>query len=119
SPSAEIRTLVLTRDTALTTTFSEIALEFGIFAQRSANKNSGVPDELGDTKYEGLCIDFDTVPQTVAILSSLRQNPINKNAVIFAVVGSADARQRAREQGATFVLQRPLENEDVRRVLHA
>jgi hypothetical protein len=39
--------------------------------------------------------------------------------VVFAVVGSPDSRQRARDQGATFVLERPLEGEGVRRVLQA
>lgn len=117
TPSAEIRTLVVTRDSTLTPAFTEVAGEFGISAQKSAYKNGGVPEELGATKYEGLCIDFDTVAQTVEILAGIRQNPINKNAVIFAVVGSADARQRAREQGATFVLERPLQPEGIRRVL--
>lgn len=119
SLGAEIRTLVLTKDSTLNTTFGEIAREFGILAQKSNDKNGGVPEELGATKYEGLCIDFDTVSQTAPILTSVRQNPINRNTVIFAVVGSADSRRRAREQGATFLLDRPLQGEEVRRVLQA
>lgn len=115
--SAEIRSLVLTKDSALMSTFNEVAREFGVSAQKSATKDGGIPEELGATKYEGVCIDFDTVAQTVAILSSIRQNSLNKSAVIFAVVGSADARQRARDQGATFVLERPLRSEELRRVL--
>ena len=117
SPGPEIRTLVLTKDNALTTAFGEIALEFGISAQSSGNKNGGIPEELGTTKYEGLCMDFDTRQQPLVILAHVRQNPINKNTVIFAVVGSAEARQRAREQGAMFVLERPLKSDDLRRVL--
>src|ERR1700730_9028567 len=118
-PAAEIRALVMTRDAGLTATFTEISREFGITAQRSSNNNGGVPEELSRSKYEALVIDFETIPQTVEILASIRQSPANRNAVIFAVVGSADTRQRAREQGATFLLEQPLQADGIRRVLQA
>ncbi len=119
SSEAEIRALVVTRDTGLTATFTDISREFGISAQNSKSSNGGVPDELTLSKYEALLIDFETVPQTVPIFTTIRQSPANRNAVVFAVVGSADSRQRARDQGATFVLERPLEGEGIRRVLQA
>jgi PilZ domain len=74
---------------------------------------------LSLSKYEALLIDFETVPQTVPIFTTIRQSAANRNAVVFAVVGSPDSRQRARDQGATFVLERPLEDEGIRRVLQA
>jgi hypothetical protein len=117
--SAEIRTLVVTRDAGLATTFGQVSGEFGISAQRSANGSGGIPEELGLAKYEALLIDFETVPQTISILTSLRQSPANKNAVVFAVVGSADSKRRARDQGATFLLERPLHGPEIRRVLQA
>jgi hypothetical protein len=119
SAVAEIRALVVTRDTELTTTFTEISREFGIIAQRTSNNNGGVPEELGRSKYEALVIDFETIPQTVAIFASIRQSPANRNAVVFGVVGSAETRQRARDQGATFLLERPLQADGIRRVLQA
>jgi PilZ domain len=119
SSTTEIRALVVTRDAGLTTTFTEISREFGITAQRSSNNNGGVPEELGRSKYEALVIDFETIPQTLAILASVRQSPANRNAVVFAVVGSGDTRQRAHDQGATFLLERPLQGEGIRRVLQA
>jgi PilZ domain len=119
SSAAEIRALVVTRDTGLTATFTDISREFGISAQKSKSSNGGVPDELSLSKYEALLIDFETVPQTVPIFTTIRQSPANRNAVVFAVVGSPDSRQRARDQGATFVLERPLEGEGIRRVLQA
>jgi hypothetical protein len=119
SSAAEIRALVVTRDTGLTATFTDISREFGITAQKSKSSNGGVPDELSLSKYEALLIDFETVPQTVPIFTTIRQSPANRNAVVFAVVGSPDSRQRARDQGATFVLERPLEGEGIRRVLQA
>ena len=119
SSAAEIRALVVTRDTSLTATFTDISREFGISAQKSKSSNGGVPDELSLSKYEALVIDFETVPQTIPIFTTIRQSPANRNAVVFAVVGSPDSRQRARDQGATFVLERPLEGEGIRRVLQA
>lgn len=116
---AEIRALVVTRDTELTTTFTDISREFGISAQTSSDCNGGVPKELTLSKYEALVIDFETIPQTVSIFSTIRQSPANRNAVVFAVVGSADTRQRAQDHGATFLLQRPLEHDGIRRVLQA
>jgi len=117
--SAEIRALVVTQDTGLTATFTDISREFGISAQKSKTRNGGVPEELSLSKYEALLIDFETVPQTVPIFTTIRQSPANRNAVVFAVVGSPDSRQRARDQGATFLLERPLEGEGMRRVLQA
>jgi PilZ domain-containing protein len=119
SPAAEIRALVVTRDMGLTATFTDISREFGISAQKSKSSNGGVPDELTLSKYEALLIDFETVPQTIPIFTTIRQSPANRNAVVFAVVGSPDSRQRARDQGATFLLERPLEGEGIRRVLQA
>jgi len=119
SSATEIRALVVTRDAGLTTMFTEISREFGITAQRSSNNNGGVPEELSLFKYEALVIDFETVPQTVTILERLRHSPANRNAVVFAVVGSADTRQRARDQGATFLLEQPLQEDGIRRVLQA
>jgi hypothetical protein len=119
SSATEIRALVVTRDAGLTTTFTDISREFGVIAHKSSNKNGDVPEELGLSKYEALVIDFETIPQTVAILATMRQSPANRTAVVFAVVGSPATRQRARDQGATFVLESPLQGDEIRRVLQA
>jgi hypothetical protein len=110
---------MVTQDSRLATSFGEISKEFGIFAQRTNSGTSGIPPELGASKYEALLLDFETVPYTKPILTRLRQSPANRNAVIFAVVGDANSRQRAREEGATFFLQRPLDGSETRRVLQA
>src|SRR5579884_1782296 len=119
SNAAELRALMVTQDSRLAASFGEISKEFGIFAQRTQGGNAGIPAELGAAKYEALLLDFETVPYTKPILTRLRQSPANRNAVIFAVVGDANSRQRAREEGATFFLQRPLEGTETRRVLQA
>jgi hypothetical protein len=119
SVAVEIRALVVTSDSSLVRAFAQISREFGIDAQAVNGAASAVPAELGGSKYEALLIDYETVPQSVSILKSIRESKMNRNAVVFAVVGSTDARQRARDQGATFVLERPLRKDETRRVLHA
>lgn len=119
SAEVELRALVVTQDSGLTAAFMDVSREFGISAQKSRNNKGGVPEELGLSKYEALLIDFETISQTVPILTTVRQSPANRNAVVFAVVGSPDSRQRARDEGATFLLERPLEDEGIRRVLQA
>jgi PilZ domain len=119
SPAVEIRALVVTHDPGSAATFIQVSSEFGISAQPTRGNDGGIPEELGFAKYEALLLDFETVPQTVRILTTLRRNPANRNAVVFAVVGSDDSRRRARDQGATFLLERPLKTDQTRRVLQA
>jgi hypothetical protein len=118
SEAAEIRALVVTGDPSVMATFSKTFREFGVHTERSATKG-GVPQELGLAKYEALLIDFDTTRETLPIFSTVRSSPANRNAVIFALVSDAVTRQRAVHQGATFVLERPLQNDEIRRVVHA
>ncbi len=115
--AAEIRALVLTRDSGLATAFAEASREFGIETQRSGSV--GTPSELGASKYEALLIDFETITQPGTVFRVLRQSPANRTAVVFAVVGDPDTRQCARDQGATFLLERPLKGDAIRRVLQA
>jgi hypothetical protein len=119
SSSAEMKALVVTQDAGLARAFTQISVEFGISAQMTGNRGGGFPEELRAAKYEALLIDFETVSQTSSILTRLRQSPANKNTVVFAVVGTDDSRRRARDEGATFLLERPLKGEETRRVLHA
>ena len=95
--AAEIRTLLVTPDVWLATSFTSISRELGIDAERSG-KADGVPEELGRTKYEAVLVDFDNVPDTLSILARVRASPANKNAVIFAVASGA-SREQAIEQG--------------------
>lgn len=119
SAVTEIRALLVTNDGGLVSTFAEISKEFGIQAHRSEPHTGAIPPELSAAKFEALLIDFETISQTAAIFSGLRQSPANHNAVVFAVVGNAEARHRAQAQGATFVVERPLERDAMRKVLHA
>ena len=116
--TAEIHALLVTPDPWLVMNFTDVSRELGIDAQRSG-KTGGVPEELGRAKYEAVLVDFDTVPETLAILASVRESPANRNALVFAVATDIGHRQQALRQGATFIFERPLEAAEIRRVLYA
>ena len=113
-----LRTLVVTSDPWLTENFSQIATEVGIEAQLSAG-GSGIPDELTGVKYEGVLLDFDVVPDAMAVLAAVRQSRSNENAVVFAVVTDAAQGHRILENGADLLLERPLDAKQIRRALYA
>ncbi len=116
SPS-EIRALVVTLDPWLGKTFDDLSREFGILAQASSSR--GALEELSREKFEALLMDFDTVADTAPILATLRGVPSNKAAVVLAVATGSERKMRAFSAGANFVLERPLEINEVRRTLGA
>ncbi len=116
--TAEIRALLVTPDPWLVKHFSSVCGELGIAAQRSATID-GVPDELGQAKYEAVLVDFDTVPETLTILAGVRESRGNRNALVFAVATDTANRHQALRQGANFIFERPVDAKEIRRVLYA
>ncbi len=116
--TAEIRALLVTPDPYLVNNFSAACRELGIDAQSSA-VDSDIPEELGQAKYEAILVDFDTVPKTPAIMSGIRESRGNRNALVFAVATNTAHRHQALLQGANFIFERPLDLNEMRRVLHA
>jgi hypothetical protein len=115
--SNAIRALMVTSDASLTANFMQISREVGIEAQASAT-TLGIPEELSIAKYEAVLLDFDLVPDAMAILTALRQSRSNQKAVVFAVATEAAQGKKALERGANLLLERPLETTQIRRVLH-
>ena len=109
--------LLLTADPPLVCAFTDIAEEIGIEAQ-SVGDSEGFSHQLGNAKYEGLVLDLDTVRAAIPVLGSVRESRPNKNAVVFAVATGAPQRDQALQDGAHFLLQRPIENSEIRRALH-
>ncbi len=109
---------MVSSDPWLTKNFSEIAREVGIEAQTSTG-NSGIPDELSVAKYEGVLLDFDLVPNAMAVLTAVRQSRSNENTVVFAVASDRVQGHKILENGADLLLERPLEAQQIRRALYA
>lgn len=116
--AVEIRALLVTPDLDLVSHFAGVCRELGIDADSSATPND-VPAELSCAKYEAVLVDFDTVPKTPSIMDSVRESRGNKTALIFAVATATEHRHRALRQGANFIFVRPLDPDEIRRVLYA
>ena len=115
--TADIRALLVTPDPWLLKHFTSVCGELGIEAQRSATTD-GVPEELGQAKYEAVLIDFDTVPETLTILTGVRESRGNRNALVFAVATDTSHRHQALRQGANFIFERPIDPNEIRRLLY-
>jgi hypothetical protein len=109
---------MVTTDPWLTANFAQIAREVGIEAQTSA-RNGGIPDELSGVKYEGVLLDFDVIPDAMAVLSAVRQSLSNEKAVVFAIATDAAQGHSVLENGANLLLERPLDAKQIRRALYA
>jgi len=115
--SGGMHMLLLTADPLLVCAFSDISREIGIQVQ-SADDFDGFSRQLSSAKYEGLVLDFDSVLAEIPILGSVRKNRPNSGAVVFAVATGANKRDMALQDGAHFLLQRPLENVEIRQTLN-
>jgi hypothetical protein len=115
--SGGMHILLLTADPLLTSAFTDESKEIGIEAQ-SVGDSDGFSRQLSSVKYEGLVLDFDTVPAAIPVLNSVRESRPNKDAVVFAVATGANKRDRALQDGAHFLLQRPIESREIKRTLH-
>jgi len=113
-----LRTLLVTPDNALAVTFAELSQELGIEAQPSSNVD-GIPDELQFAKYEAVLLDFDRVPEAGQILAKLRETPSSKTSVVFALASDTKQRQAALQSGANLLFERPFEESQIRRAIHA
>jgi hypothetical protein len=80
--------------------------------------SDGFSQQLSSAKYEGLVLDCDTVPAALSVLGRVRESRPNKDAVVFAVATGADRRNQALQDGAHFLLQRPIESAEIKRTLH-
>jgi DNA-binding response OmpR family regulator len=116
--SDEMQVLLLTADPLLVNAFTDISRELGIQGQ-STGDFDGFLQQFSSAKYEGLVLDVDTVPASVSAFGSVRESRPNKNTVIFAVATGAKHLDQALQGGAHFLLQRPIQNVEIRRTLHA
>lgn len=116
--NAMLRALLVTPDDSLVRTFAKLSRELGIEAYPSS-RTAGMPDELQHAKYEAVLLDFDRVPDANNILTTLRQSASGKSSVIFALVSDAARRQGVLQSGASLIVERPIEESQIRRALHA
>ena len=114
----QLRGLVLTTDSWLNSAFTKSAAEFGLETHlaRTASVASG---QLSRTKYEAVILDFDTIAQTSSVLAEIRKSPSNKTAVVFAVATDYLCMKAAAQDGANYLLCRPIDRAQIKRNLAA
>src|ERR1043165_717153 len=113
-----MRTLVVSADSSLVTTFGDASRDFGIEVELN-NDCRSLPDTLRNTKYEGVVVDFDTLPAALPAVGDVRKSQGNHSAVIFAVASDAERRDQALLAGAHFIVWRPLQKPELTNTLTA
>jgi hypothetical protein len=118
SAAERLHVLLLSADPLLVNTFTDISQEFGIQAHPSSATEHAA-EQLAQSKYEGVLVDFDTVSEARPIFAAARQSPSNKNAVLFAVASHATNALGALDDRAQFLLRRPLDTASMKQALCA
>jgi hypothetical protein len=113
---AKLHMLLLTADPLLVSNFTDISREIGV-ETLSVVDSDRFSQQLSSAKYEGIVLDFDTVPTAIPVLVRVREAS-NTNAVVFAVATGANDRDRALQDGAHFLLKRPVGGIEIRRILN-
>jgi DNA-binding response OmpR family regulator len=108
--------LVLTVEPSLVSTLKDVSKEFGIETE-SADCCRRVAEQLTQVKYEGLVLDFDTVPDARPLIAMARASQFNRNAVVFAIATSICHTDQALTDGAHFLLRRPLGANAIRKTI--
>ncbi len=113
-----LHVLLLSADPLLVTAFTDISQEFGIEAHPSSVTQDAA-EQLALSKYEGVLVDFDTIPEARPIFTATRQSPSNKNAVLFAVASHSTNALSALDDRVQFLLRRPLDRANMKQALCA
>lgn len=110
--------LVLTADPSLVSTLTDVSREFGIEAQPIDCPRRAL-EQLNQARYEGLVLDFDTVPDARPLIALARASRSNKNAVVFAIATNISCTERALQDRAHFLLRRPIEANTIRKTIRS
>lgn len=116
SDTAEMKALLVTHDPPMVDLFRQLFAEISIAVQGCADE-SAATEILAKSKLDALVLDFDNVSASDPLIKALRASPSNKNAVLFAAATYGAAKQKAFENGTSFIFERPFEPEQIRVVL--
>jgi len=106
--------LVVARDIEVVSVFSHLFGGKGINTQKCVLESEAL-EKLSSEKFTAVVLDFDDVAECSNILRSLPRP--NRNAVVFAIATQENAKRSASDLGASFLIQRPLVEEQIRGLL--
>jgi DNA-binding response OmpR family regulator len=116
SNTSEMKALLVTHDPPMVDLFTQLFAEISITVQGCADEGAA-SEILSHSKLDALVLDFDNVSASDPLIKSLRESPSNKNAVLFAAATYGAAKQKAFENGTSFIFERPFVAEQIRVVL--
>ncbi len=99
--------LVLTADPSLVSTLTDVCGEFGIEVLPT-HDSQRTSEQLNRARYEGLVLDFDTVPDAREFIDIARATRSNKNSIVFAIATNLSHMEQALRDRAHFLLRRPI-----------
>ena len=108
--------LLLTRDATLLAVIRAGFSAVNVELEMRTDVTSAI--ELSARRHlDSFVIDCDDVPHATNLLSQIRNSRSNKLSVIFAVVNATTSVNMALEAGANFVLEKPVQDNQLRCVL--
>jgi CheY-like chemotaxis protein len=114
----DLKALIVSPDPKAAALFAHMFEDLGVIAQ-SCGDHASAYERFTQAKFEAVVLDLDTILERVPFVQTLRQSRTNRNAVVLAVATSDSAKRRASEHGASFVVERPLAEEQLLPVLRA
>lgn len=115
-PNSGLHAIVLTADATLAVAFTHVSRELGIEVKSSRNSLE-VTEQLQHGAYEGVVLDFDTVPEALPVLGHMRRQRSSQHPVIFAVTSNSESRDQALQDGVHFLLKRPIHTDEIKRAM--
>jgi DNA-binding response OmpR family regulator len=113
-----IRALVVTADSSLASSFSEICRELEIEAEPVRDFHN-LFRTINEGKYDAVLLDADTVPAPIPLLNSIRESRSNKGVVTFVIATKPEENAQALARGAYFVFRRPVSAGEIRHACRA
>ncbi len=114
----DLKALIVSPDTKTTAVFVQVFRDLGVIEQVCTD-HASASERFSQAKFEAVVVDLDNILERVPFVQNLRQGRTNRNAVVLAVATSDSAKKRASEHGASFVIERPLVEEQLLTVLRA
>src|SRR4051812_14049200 len=110
------QSLVVSSDPIILGQLRPLMNEFGM-DMHSCHEHDKALTHLKRDRFDTVIIDCDEDPNGLELLSSLRQNPAHQKTVAVGITSNVYEMQQLFDNGATFVLSKPLPVEDARRIL--
>lgn len=111
-----LHALLLSRDPVLLVTLRRLLEEMAVKVEACPSAVVAA-NLLTHQKFEAFLLDVDDVEGAGELLGAVRHAPLNRSSIVFAVTHRRTSFRAAFEQGANFVLEKPLSIDRAQRSL--